>query len=65
MRNKILFVAMALLMTCSVASAQESRKLLTIEDVVLNRELSPKGYPVKWVGEIGRASCRERVLIPV
>ena len=51
MRNKILFVAMALLMTCSVASAQESRKLLTIEDVVLNRELSPKGYPVKWVGE--------------
>ena len=42
---------MALLMTCSVASAQESRKLLTIEDVVLNRELSPKGYPVKWVGE--------------
>ncbi len=42
---------MAVLMTCSVASAQESRKLLTIEDVVLNRELSPKGYPVKWVGE--------------
>ena len=38
-------------MTTVVASAQESRKLLTIEDVVLNRDLYPKSYPVKWVGE--------------
>ena len=42
---------MAVLMTSVVASAQESRKLLTIEDVVLNRELYAKSYPVKWVGE--------------
>ena len=51
MKNKLLLLVMAVLMTTVVASAQESRKLLTIEDVVLNRDLYPKSYPVKWVGE--------------
>ena len=51
MKNKFLHLVLVVLMTTVVASAQEARKLLTIEDVVLNRELSPKSYPVKWVGE--------------
>ena len=51
MKNKFLHLVLVVLMTTVIASAQESRKLLTIEDVVLNRELSPKSYPVKWVGE--------------
>ena len=50
MKNKFLLLVVAVLMTSAVASAQESRKLLTIEDVVLNYNLSPKSYPVKWVG---------------
>ena len=50
MKNKFLLLVVAVLMTTAVASAQESRKLLTIEDVVLNYNLSPKSYPVKWVG---------------
>ena len=51
MKNKFLLLVMAVLMTTVVASAQDERKLLTIEDVVLNYGLSPKSYPVKWVGE--------------
>ena len=51
-RCKFIFLLVAVLMVCSQVSAQESgRKLLTIEDVVLNRELLPKAFPVKWVGE--------------
>ena len=51
-RCKFIFLLVAVLMVCSQVSAQESgRKLLTIEDVVLNRELSPKSFAVKWVGE--------------
>ena len=39
-------------MVFSQSRAQDDgRKLLTIEDVVLNRELSPKSFPVRWVGE--------------
>ena len=39
-------------MVFSQSRAQnDGRKLLTIEDVVLNRELSPKSFPVRWVGE--------------
>ena len=50
-RCKFIFLLVAVLMVCSQVSAQESgRKLLTIEDVVLNRELSPKSF-VTWVGE--------------
>ena len=51
MRNRLFLLVMAVLMTTVVATAQESRKLLTIEDVVLNRELSPKSYSARWVGE--------------
>ncbi len=51
MKNKFLLLVMAVLMTAVVASAQDERKLLTIEDVVLNYGLLPKSYPVKWVGE--------------
>ena len=53
-------------MTTVVASAQESRKLLTIEDVVLNRDLYPKSYPVKWIGESDRyATVEETKLVAV
>ena len=53
-------------MTTVVASAQESRKLLTIEDVVLNRDLYPKSYPVKWVGESDSyATVEETKLVAV
>ncbi len=52
MKNRVLLLVATVLMATSMASAQEAeRKLLTIEDVVLNRELNPKSYPVKWVGE--------------
>ena len=37
-------------MTTLPASAQADRKLLSLEDTVLNRELTPKSYPVQWVG---------------
>ena len=34
------------------AQAQPSeRKLLTMEDVILNRELTPKTLPVRWIGQ--------------
>lgn len=38
------------LMTTLSATAQTSRQLLSIEDVVLNRDLTPKSYPTRWVG---------------
>ena len=34
----------------TISIAQTERKLLTIEDVVLNRNLTAKSYPVRWVG---------------
>ena len=51
MKRKLIFFVTALLMTTLTISAQTDRKLLSIEDVVLNRELTPKTYPVQWVGE--------------
>ncbi|MBO5892687.1 MAG: DPP IV N-terminal domain-containing protein [Alistipes sp.] len=51
-RCKFIFLLVAVLMVFSQSRAQnDGRKLLTIEDVVLNRELSPKSFPVRWVGE--------------
>ena len=44
MKNKFLLLVVAVLMTSAVASAQESRKLLTIEDVVLNYKHSKHQY---------------------
>ena len=43
-------LAAATLMTTQPVSAQADRKLLSMEDIVLNRELTPKSYPVQWVG---------------
>lgn len=37
-------------MTTLSVTAQTERRLLSIEDVVLNRDLTPKSYPVRWVG---------------
>ena len=51
MKRKLIFFVTALLMTTLTVSAQTERKLLSIEDVVLNRELTPKTYPVQWVGQ--------------
>ena len=34
----------------TISIAQTERKLLTIEDVVLNRDLTAKTYPVRWIG---------------
>ena len=50
MRNFVTF-AIALMMTFTLSAQESERKLLTIEDVVLNRELSPKTFPVQWVGQ--------------
>lgn len=44
-----LFLTLVLMTTLS-ATAQPSRQLLSIEDVVLNRDLTPKSYPTRWVG---------------
>ena len=49
MRNLILLAISVLMTTFSIAQNQE--RLLSIEDVVLNRELTPKSYPVQWVGQ--------------
>jgi len=37
-------------MTTLSVTAQTERRLLSIEDAVLNRDLTPKSYPVRWVG---------------
>lgn len=55
MKNNIVLMAATLaastLMTTFTATAQQHEgRLLTMEDVVLNRDLSPKSYPVRWVG---------------
>ena len=52
MKNRLILLATFLLMTTfSVTAQQADRKLLSIEDVVLNRDLTAKTYPVRWVGE--------------
>ena len=52
MKPKFILLATTLLMTALSATAQTAeRKLLSIEDVVLNRDLTAKTYPVRWVGE--------------
>ena len=52
MKSKLILLATALLMTTLSATAQNAdRKLLSIEDVVLNRNLTPKTYTARWVGE--------------
>lgn len=51
MKRTLLIMAVATLMTTFTTVAQESQsKLLTAEDVVLNRNLSPKNFPVQWIG---------------
>ena len=47
--RKLILLAVSVLMT-TISIAQTERKLLTIEDVVLNRDLTAKSYPVRWVG---------------
>ena len=51
MKRTLLIMAFATLMTTFTTVAQESQsKLLTAEDVVLNRALSPKNFQVQWIG---------------
>ena len=50
MKN-FLTLAFALMMTFTLSAQESERKLLSIEDVVLNRELTPKSFPVQWVGQ--------------
>ena len=50
MRNFLTF-AIALMMTFTLSAQESERKHLSIEDVVLNRELSPKTFPVQWIGQ--------------
>lgn len=57
-RTLTLFLTL-LLMTTLSATAQPSRQLLTIEDVVLNRDLTPKSYPTRWVGSTDAYSVVE------
>lgn len=50
MKRKLLIMAVAALMTTFSTVAQEPQsKLLTNEDVVLNRALSPKNFAVQWI----------------
>ncbi|MBO5878399.1 MAG: DPP IV N-terminal domain-containing protein [Alistipes sp.] len=52
MKSKLILLATLLLMTTLSATAQNAdRKLLSIEDVVLNRDLTPKTYTARWVGD--------------
>lgn len=52
MRTSFIILAATLLMTAFPAQAQTSeRRLLSMEDVILNRELTPKNFPVSWVGQ--------------
>lgn len=50
MRNFLTF-AIALMMTFTLSAQESERKLLSIEDVVLNRDLYPKSFPVQWIGQ--------------
>ena len=50
MKN-FLTLAFALMMTFTLSAQESERKLLSIEDVVLNRELSPKSFSVQWIGQ--------------
>ncbi len=61
MKPKFILLATTLLMTALSATAQTAeRKLLSIEDVVLNRDLTAKTYPVRWVGESDSYSIVEQ-----
>ena len=61
MKHKFILLATTLLMTALSATAQTAeRKLLSIEDVVLNRDLTAKTYPVRWVGESDSYSIVEQ-----
>ena len=56
MKKQISLIAATLaattLMTTPAATAQSHEgRLLTMEDVVLNRDLTPKSHPVRWIGE--------------
>ncbi len=51
-------------MTTLSVTAQTERRLLSIEDVVLNRDLTPKSYPVRWVGASDSyATVEQNVLV--
>ena len=52
MRTSFIILAATLLMTAFPAQAQDSeRRLLTMEDVILNRELTPKNFAASWIGQ--------------
>lgn len=42
---------MALTATIPAAAQQPQGKLLTMEETILSRSLSPAAYPVRWIGE--------------
>ena len=51
MKRKLFIMAVAALMTTFTAMAQEPEsKMLTMEDVVLNRALTPQNLRVQWIG---------------
>ena len=58
MRNLILLATTVLMTT--ISAAQTSGKLLSIEDVVLNRDLTAKTYPTQWVGASDSYSAVEQ-----
>ncbi|MBR2398870.1 MAG: DPP IV N-terminal domain-containing protein [Alistipes sp.] len=52
MKTSFIILAATLLMTAFPTQAQTSdRRLLSMEDVILNRELTPKTLPVRWIGQ--------------
>ena len=58
MRNLILLAATVLMTT--ISAAQNQGKLLSIEDVVLNRDLTAKSYATRWVGDSDSYSAVEQ-----
>ena len=48
MKFQTLLIAL-LTITCSLFA--EERRLLTMEDAILNRNLTPKNYQIRWSGD--------------
>ncbi|MBR2014790.1 MAG: DPP IV N-terminal domain-containing protein [Alistipes sp.] len=51
MKQIFLIVAAALLLATPAFAQENSQRMLTPEDVVLNRELRPQSFRVQWIGE--------------
>ena len=51
MKQILFLVATALMLATPTFAQENNQRMLTPEDVVLNRELRPQSFRVQWVGE--------------